>query len=78
VNNKQKGRSCRLCHNVHGSAGPKLIPDTVVFGKWNLPLKFIKTDTGGGCSPGCHKQVFYDRKSPGRRPEIPKPTPKAR
>lgn len=78
VNNKQKGRSCRMCHNVHGSPNPKLIPDTVQFGKWNLPLKFVKTDTGGGCTPGCHRLLYYDRKEPGKRPDLPKPTPRGR
>jgi len=68
VNNKQKGRSCKLCHDVHGTGSPKLIAETVPFGKWSLPIKFVKTETGGGCSPGCHKPQFYDRKSPGRKP----------
>jgi len=77
VNNKQKGRSCRLCHNIHGSAGAKLIADSVTFGQWNLPLRFVKTETGGGCSPGCHKPKYYDRKSPGKKPETSKPGTKA-
>ena len=74
VHNKQKGRSCRLCHSWHGSNNPKLIADSVPFGKWNLPLKFVKTETGGGCSPGCHKPQYYDRKTPGKKPEVSKPT----
>ena len=76
VNNKQKGRSCRLCHNLHGGSSPKLMRDSATFGKWNLPIKFVKTDTGGGCSPGCHKPAWYDRQSPGRKPESPKPAAK--
>jgi predicted CXXCH cytochrome family protein len=62
VNNKQKGRSCRLCHEMHASTGPKLIADAVPFGTWRLPLKFVKTETGGSCAPGCHKPQSYDRK----------------
>lgn len=76
VNNKQKGRSCRMCHNFHGSSGPKLIAESVTFGKWNLPLKFVKTETGGGCSPGCHKPLYYDRKTPGKKPDAPQPAAK--
>jgi predicted CXXCH cytochrome family protein len=76
VNNKQKGRSCRLCHNVHGSSGPKLMAESVPFGKWSLPLRFVKTETGGGCSPGCHRPAQYDRKTPGKKPEPPKPAGK--
>jgi len=72
VNRKEKGRSCRACHALHGSENPKLIADKVSFGKWELPLKYVKTDTGGACSPGCHKPFNYDRKSPGRAPEPPK------
>jgi len=69
VNNRQKGRSCRLCHNIHGSGAAKLIAESVPFGGWTLPLKFVKTDTGGGCAPGCHKPRVYDRERPGRKPE---------
>lgn len=73
VNNKEKGRTCRLCHSVHGSGNPKLIVDSTPFGKWDLPLKFVKTETGGSCSPGCHKTQNYDRKTAGKAPEAEKP-----
>jgi predicted CXXCH cytochrome family protein len=76
VHNKQKARSCTLCHSLHGSNNPKLIADSVPFGKWSLPLKFVKTETGGGCAPGCHKPQAYDRKSPGKKPETAKPAAK--
>ncbi len=71
VHKDDKGRSCKLCHEIHGSPNPKLIADMVPFGKWSLPLKFVKTETGGGCSPGCHKPQYYDRKTPGKKPEAP-------
>jgi predicted CXXCH cytochrome family protein len=73
VNNKQKGRSCALCHEVHASIGPKLIAESVPFGQWKLPLKFVKTQTGGSCSPGCHQPQSYDRNNPGKKLELPKP-----
>jgi predicted CXXCH cytochrome family protein len=66
VNNAQKGRSCVLCHALHGSANPKLIADSVPFGAWSLPIKFSKTETGGSCAPGCHKAQAYDRQNPGQ------------
>jgi hypothetical protein len=50
--------------------------DKVLFGKWPLPLRSIKTDTGGSCSPGCHKKYNYDRKTPGKEPEVTKPQEK--
>lgn len=76
VNRKEKGRNCILCHNVHGSSNPKLIATGVSFGKWDLPINFVKTETGGRCSPGCHKPFNYDRKTPGKAPEPEKPKEK--
>jgi len=76
VNKKDKGRSCTFCHNIHGSANPKLIAESVPFGKWKLPLNFVKTETGGSCAPGCHKQYNYDREAPGKEPEPLKPEEK--
>lgn len=64
VNKSEKGRSCRMCHNIHGATNEKLVAESIPFGKWSLPLKFVKTDTGGSCSPGCHKPQSYDRKNP--------------
>jgi predicted CXXCH cytochrome family protein len=73
VNRKDKARFCGLCHEIHGGPQQKLIAESVTFGKWNLPLAFIKTDTGGSCTPGCHKTYNYDRKTPGKAPESLKP-----
>jgi predicted CXXCH cytochrome family protein len=78
VNKKEKGRNCKLCHNIHGGGNPKLIADSAPFGKWELPLKFVKTETGGSCSPGCHKTYNYDRKTPGKAPEPEKPKEKGK
>ncbi len=71
--NKKEGRNCRACHLVHGGELPKLIADRVSFGKWNLPLNYVKSETGGSCAPGCHKKYNYDRKTPGKEPEPVKP-----
>jgi predicted CXXCH cytochrome family protein len=68
VNDPQKGRSCVFCHGVHGSAGAKLVEEGVKFGQWSLPIKFVKTETGGGCAPGCHRPAYYDREVAGRKP----------
>jgi predicted CXXCH cytochrome family protein len=76
VNKKDKGRNCKLCHTVHGGTLPKLIAENVSFGKWKLPLKFVKTETGGSCTPGCHRTFNYDRKTPGKAPELEKTTDK--
>jgi predicted CXXCH cytochrome family protein len=77
VNNAEKGRSCALCHNLHGGTNPVLIADSVPFGKWKLPLKFVKTETGGSCAPGCHRSQSYDRVNPDKKPEPTKPVTKS-
>lgn len=64
VNKSHRGRNCNICHAAHDSNLPKLMADTVPFGKWRLPINFKKTATGGSCSPGCHKTVSYDRERP--------------
>lgn len=64
VNRDTKGRTCRACHETHASDQAKHIRDSVPFGKWNMPIRFQKTDTGGGCAPGCHVPYQYDRVRP--------------
>ena len=65
-----------MCHDVHGADNERLIAKSVKFGQWDLPLKYVKTENGGGCSPGCHKPYSYDRKNPGHiSTPPPKPTP---
>ncbi|MBI5665158.1 MAG: cytochrome C [Nitrospirae bacterium] len=61
VNKAEKGRTCRACHETHASNFPKHIREAVPFGSWDLPVNFQKTDTGGSCTPGCHKIKKYDR-----------------
>jgi predicted CXXCH cytochrome family protein len=64
VNKAQRGRTCRSCHETHGSNLPKHIRATVPYGMWELPIKFQKTETGGSCKPGCHLPFAYDRNTP--------------
>jgi predicted CXXCH cytochrome family protein len=61
VNKPEKGRTCRACHETHASNFPKHIRESVPFGAWELPVNFEKTETGGSCTPGCHKIKKYDR-----------------
>lgn len=65
VNKANRGRSCKLCHDVHGTAGEKLVADTVFFGNWRMPVAFRKTENGGSCAPGCHQPRQYDRTATG-------------
>lgn len=61
VNKANRGRNCKLCHDMHGSELPKLIVKTVDFGKWQMDLNFEKTENGGRCLPGCHRLERYSR-----------------
>jgi predicted CXXCH cytochrome family protein len=62
--NRKKGRTCRACHMVHASSLPRHIRKETPFGKWDIPIEFNQTKTGGSCSPGCHKPYSYDRVNP--------------
>lgn len=61
VNQDKQGRSCRSCHATHASVNELHIVEKVPYGKWELPLNFKRTDTGGSCNPGCHRPATYDR-----------------
>lgn len=64
VNKSRRGRTCRSCHETHASNLPKHIRSSVPYGAWDLPIGYKKTETGGGCKPGCHVPYDYDRTSP--------------
>ncbi|MHB1195964.1 MAG: cytochrome c3 family protein [Lutibacter sp.] len=59
--NKEKGRNCTSCHDVHAANNTKLIAKTVKFGRWDMPLNFIENENGGTCATGCHKERSYSR-----------------
>ena len=61
---RHKGRSCRACHDPHGAMNDKQIAESVPFGRWNIPIRFRASPTGGSCAPGCHRPYRYDRDQP--------------
>jgi len=63
VNRDKKGRTCKTCHDIHGSDLPNHMATTVPFegSQWAMPMRFVKTADGGSCSPGCHEPKTYDR-----------------
>ena len=63
--NREKGRSCKACHEVHAGDQEKHIRKEVPFGKaWMLPVQYTKTTNGGTCVVGCHKPKDYNRVNP--------------
>jgi len=68
--NREKGRTCRACHEVHASRHPFHIRDAVPFGTkgWMLEIRYQQTEAGGSCSPGCHDAKGYDREHPKDNP----------
>jgi predicted CXXCH cytochrome family protein len=60
--NREKGRTCRACHEVHASRLPFHIREAVPFGTsgWMLPINYQQTPSGGSCAPGCHERRTYD------------------
>ena len=61
---KGRGRNCNVCHASHAGKHEQSIRDHVTFGKWELPITFRKTETGGSCTTGCHRDYAYDRVNP--------------
>ncbi len=61
--NTEKGRTCRACHEVHGSKRPFHVRESVPYGErgWLLEINFEKTSSGGMCSPACHRTRGYSR-----------------
>jgi len=59
--NGNKGRNCRMCHNIHGSPQSFLVEVGVGFGSWEMQMNFVPDEQGGSCLPGCHGKLSYQR-----------------
>lgn len=64
VNQDTKGRTCKTCHEVHGSNLPRHMASSVPFegSNWAMPIRYESTPDGGRCAPGCHEPFAYNRK----------------
>jgi predicted CXXCH cytochrome family protein len=60
----EKGRSCTMCHDVHGSVNDRLILDKLKFGNWEMKIRFEISENGGSCLTACHSEKKYDRTVP--------------
>jgi predicted CXXCH cytochrome family protein len=71
VNRDEKGRTCKTCHEVHGSDLPKHMAATVPFegSNWPMPINYTEKADGGTCAPACHAEKTYTRsKTAGTQP----------
>jgi predicted CXXCH cytochrome family protein len=62
--NRARGRSCRACHSTHASRNPMHVQESVPYGNWQIPIRFVPSSTGGQCAAGCHQALGYDRETP--------------
>ena len=62
VNKSTKGRTCKVCHGVHGADQEQLIKRKIpAFGKWEIPIRYTPERFGANCTVGCHKPKSYNR-----------------
>jgi predicted CXXCH cytochrome family protein len=63
--NKERGRTCRACHEVHASQQDHHIREQVPFGSkgWMLKIGFTKLPDGGTCTKTCHDTRTYNNKT---------------
>lgn len=64
VTKGDRGRSCATCHATHTANDAQQVRETVAFGRWQMPIAFRPTPTGGSCAAGCHRPLAYDRDKP--------------
>lgn len=71
VNIKDRGRTCRACHEVHAANHPRIIRDAVPYGPkgWMLKSNFTPTATGGTCDKTCHSMKTYAFKADAKAPD---------
>ncbi len=61
---RERGRTCRACHEVHAAKQSHRIRDGVPYGSkgWVLQINYMKTPTGGTCAKTCHDTRSYTNK----------------
>jgi predicted CXXCH cytochrome family protein len=63
--NKERGRTCRACHEVHASKQDHHVREDVPYGSkgWKLKVGFTKLPNGGSCAKTCHDTKAYNNKT---------------
>lgn len=57
----ERGRSCNICHDPHGSTQPHSIATSWHTGLRDLPIEYSATPNGGTCTKSCHSSKSYQR-----------------
>jgi predicted CXXCH cytochrome family protein len=62
---KERGRTCRACHEVHASKQDHHIREGVPYGPkgWVLKINYTKLPTGGSCAKTCHETKTYNNRT---------------
>jgi predicted CXXCH cytochrome family protein len=55
------GKSCRICHDPHGTKQEFFIKDSWKMNGHDINIKYTKTEKGGNCTFTCHDLRSYDR-----------------
>ncbi len=59
---RQKGRTCLVCHDVHGSHQSFMLRGMIPFGPyWYIPLRLSQDNGKKTCQPACHQKVTFGR-----------------
>lgn len=58
---QKRAKSCGICHETHASGDDFLLRGQFEYKGITLPMRFMKTDSGGNCTTACHKQSGYSR-----------------
>jgi len=63
--NRERGRTCRACHEVHASKQDHHIREGVPYGPkgWILKVGYTKLPNGGSCAKTCHDTRTYNNKT---------------
>ncbi len=63
--NRERGRTCRACHEVHASKQDHHIREGVPYGPkgWMLKVGYTKLPNGGSCAKTCHDTKTYNNKT---------------
>jgi predicted CXXCH cytochrome family protein len=57
----EESKSCKMCHETHGSKQPVFIRESFKMNDQDINLKYSKNEKGGVCTYTCHDVKSYSR-----------------